>query len=284
MKAYYDKLMEFNGAEPLKALVSRWEVLSENLSKRSFDAPILLPDLFLYTSPGYGNTALLTLLADYLDSRKNLMTFYGDVKFFEFKLGYCRPDEVFTELYRLMEAARNAAGFRNEFRGLIRINIDEWIGHHKEKYFMEFLQFLESKTSHWLIALSLSCSRRTEETTAMEAVVSMYLRLETLIFPQRTKEDLLGFAELHLAKYDLTLDDGARAVLEESIEVLRGNKYFYGLHTIQDFCNDIVYVIYSGSTDVSHVITAEMIAGFGPEGDYIRRTITKVKKSVALGF
>ena len=118
----------------------------------------------------------------------------------------------------------------------------------------------------------------------MEAVVSMYLRLETLIFPQRTKEDLLGFAELHLAKYDLTLDDGARAVLEESIEVLRGNKYFYGLHTIQDFCNDIVYVIYSGSTDVSHVITAEMIAGFGPEGDYIRRTITKVKKSVALGF
>ena len=37
---YYDKLMAYSGAEELKELVKKWETLSVNLGKRSFDAPI----------------------------------------------------------------------------------------------------------------------------------------------------------------------------------------------------------------------------------------------------
>ena len=82
MNAFYDRLMEFKGANELLELVKKWEILSENISKRTFDAPIVLPDLFVYTKPGYGNTNLISLLADYLESKQNLMIFYGDVKFF----------------------------------------------------------------------------------------------------------------------------------------------------------------------------------------------------------
>lgn len=284
MKTYYDRLMAFDGAEHLKELVRRWEILSENLNKRSFNAPIVLPDLFVYTSPGYGNTRLLALLSDYLDSRGNLMSFYGEVKFFEYKLDYCPPEREFQELFRLIETANSAAGFRSEFRGVVRINVDEWVNHHKEKHFLDFLQFLQFNTPYWMVVLSISNTRQNEDTRAMEAVVSMYLRLETVILNVRTDDELVTYAEDHLSKYDLSLSEEAKEILKKSIAVLKKNKYFYGLHTVKDLCNDIVYSIYSASTDVSHVITAEMITEFEPDGAYIRRTVLKTKKTASLGF
>ena len=114
MNTYFEQLMEFKGADELKSLVKRWEILSENIRRTAFDLPIVLPDLFVYTKPGFGNTKLLSLIAEYLDSKQNLMSFYGDVKFFEFKLDYCSPEKEFTELYRLIESTQKAADVNND--------------------------------------------------------------------------------------------------------------------------------------------------------------------------
>ena len=283
MNTYYNKLMEYQGADELIKLVNQWEILSENLNKRSFDAPIVLPDIFMYTSPGYGNTHLLKIISEYLDSKKNLMSFYGDVKFFEFKLEYCHPDANFRDLYRLIESINQAAGFRNEFKGIISINIDEWVHHHKEKHFHDFLQFLQLNTSYWMIIFTISNTKENEDTKALETVASMYLRLEKITLAMHSDENLVKFASKHLEKYDLKLDDSAKTLLTESVAVLKENEYFCGLHTIIDMCNDIVYSIYSSSTNVSHVITAEMLGDFKSDSDYIKRTIQKSKK-ISLGF
>ena len=276
--------MEYKGADELKTLVRRWEILSENLNKRNFDAPIVLPDLFVYTTPGYGNTHLLGLLSEYLDSKKNLMSFYGDVKFFEFKLEYCAPDCAFRDIYRFIDAVNNAAGFRNEFKGIIRINVDEWVGHHKEKHFLDFLQFVQINTAYWLIILTVSSVKENDETRAMEAVISMYLRFETITLHMLTDSEFVEFAEGYLSKYDMRLDDSAKALLKESVAVLKKNEFFYGLHTVIDLCNDIVYSVFSASTNVSHTITADMLADFSADSEYIRRTVMKSKKNGTMGF
>ena len=284
MNTYYDKFMEINGADELKELVKRWEILSCNLSKRTFDVPVFLPDLFMYTRPGYGNTKLISLIAEYLDSKQNLMSFYGDVKFFEFKLEYCSPGSNFSELYRLMESIQTAAGFRNEYKGVIRINVDDWVGHHKEKHFLDFLQFLQINTSHWFVILTISNKSENDDTRDMEAVVSMYLRITTITLHMPSDSELVDYAAKHLIKYGLELDEGAKKVLLESIAVLRNNKYFYGLHTITDLCNDIVCSLFSKSTDVEPVIKAEMLNDFSADSEYIKRTVLKIKKTVTLGF
>jgi len=283
VNTYYDQLMEYKGAEELKDIVERWENLSRNISRRVFDDPIVLPDLFVYTRPGYGNTKLLSLISDYLDSKQNLMSFYGDVKFFEFRLEYCRPDSDFKEMYRFMEAVRAAAGFRNEFRGVIRIDIDEWVGHHEEKHFLDFLQFLQINTSLWLTILTLSTHRESDATRGMEGVVSMYLRIEKATLHMPSDVELVDYAAGHLNRYGLELEEDARAVLAASIGVLRNNEYFYGLHTITDLCNDIVYSLFSKSTAVDYVIKAEMLSEFSADSEYIKRTLVKIKKNV-LGF
>lgn len=284
MNEYYEKLMDLKGAQELQALIKKWDVLSDNISKRSFDAPILLPDIFMYTCPGYGNTSVLSLLSDYIDSKGNLMGFYGDVKFFEFKLEYCRPSENFNELYRFIESVQAAAGFRNEFKGIIRINIDEWVKHHTEKHFLDFLQLIDANTEHWLVIFTLSDKTENSDTQAMEGLISMYLRIEKVTIHMPETEELVEYACQQLAKYGFTTDDGAKEVLVESIAVLRKNKYFYGMNTVRDLCSDIVYSLFSREAIEYKVITADMLKEFSKDSAYIKRTVTKLKKTETIGF
>ena len=284
MNEYFEKIMEIKGAADLCNLVKRWDILSDNITKRAPDAPIVLPDIFLYTRPGFGNTRILDLIAEYLNSKKNLMSFYGDVKFFEFKLDYCRPDSEFRELYRFMESVQVAAGFRSEFKGIIRINIDEWVGHQSEKHFLDFLQYLEINTAYWLIILSVSNYENVEDCSELEAVVSMYLRLETVRISIPDNKDLAEFASEYLGKYGFELDSSAKELICASLDVLRKNKYFYGFHTIKDMCNDIVYSLFSKEAVVDKIITAEMLGDFSADSEYIGRTVVKFKKSGRIGF
>ncbi|MBO7253884.1 MAG: hypothetical protein J6V36_01115, partial [Clostridia bacterium] len=211
-------------------------------------------------------------------------SFYGDVKFFEFKLDYCSPEKEFTELYRLIESTQKAAGFRNIFKGIIRINVDDWVGHHKEKHFIDFLQFLDVNTPYWLIILTLSRHTEDEKTKEMEATISMFLRIEKITLHMPSDVDFVEYASTYLEKFGLEIDNSAKQVMLGAISVLKKNKFFYGYHTIKYMCNDIVYVLFSKSTDIGHVITAEMLKDFSAESEYIKRTITKIKKSASLGF
>ncbi|MBQ5825574.1 MAG: hypothetical protein IIW48_12315 [Clostridia bacterium] len=281
---YYEELMGLTGADELKELVNKWNILSENISSRSMDAPIVIPNLFIYTKPGLGNTKMLALLAGYLESKGNLVNFYGSVKFFEFKLEYCAPHTPFSEMYRLIEAINTAAGFRSEYRGIIRISVDEWVDHHDEKHFTDFLQFLERNTSHWLIVLTISDTDENDKTKKMEGIASMYLRLKKLALRMPTTTEFIESAAYQLAQYGFELEDGARVLLSESIDVLRKNKHFYGKHTITDLCRDIVYTLFSESVAVDPLITADMLADFAADSDYVKRTAHKFDGSRKLGY
>ena len=283
MSTPYESLMQLQGADELKALVNKWETLSDNINSRPLHAPILLPDILMYTRPGFGNTTLLRLLASYLSSKQNLMDFYGDVPFIEFMLTYTRPDEPFAELNRLIEEVRTAAGFRSGFRGIVRVNIDEWIGHHEEKHFLRFLDYLAANSEEWLIILSVSRAPNAN-TKAMAALLSMYLRLETVSLSLPETDALLEHVSAYLLSYGLTLDEGGRALLRESVEKLRGNKYFDGLHTIQLLSTDIVYYYYSLPDCTDTVLTAEELSAFSASSEYIQRTIVKFDRQNSLGF
>ena len=116
---------------------------------------------------GNGRTTMLQLLSEYLTEKNDLMDFYGDVKYLEFMLNYCPSGEHFSELQRLMNEIDNAAGFRYEYRGIVYIDIDEWIGHFEEKHFVSFMEYLSDNSDSWLVVLSVSkyaeCSLRSRK-------------------------------------------------------------------------------------------------------------------------
>ncbi len=280
--AYY-KILSQNGLENFKLLIKKWEALSKNILEKPSGVPIILPDIFLVSHEGTGRTYLLKLLSEYLSEKKNLMDFYGDVKYFEFMLNYCEPNEYFSEIKRLMQEVDNAAGFRSEYRGIVYIDIDEWVEHFEEKHFRDFMEYVSDNSDDWLIVLSVSDSKK-DEIAKMEKFISMYLRTEKVIIELPTTEEFLQYTLDMLYAYGISLDRGAEGLILESIGALCNNKYFDGYKTIKMLCEDIAYETYISGYNRINALSANSIIKFKKDGDYIKRMIVKIEKTNKIGF
>lgn len=281
MNKYYDEIMQLKGADEFKDIIRKWQNLSDNMNEHPSNEPVLLPDMLWVAKSGSGKTRMLSLLSDYLYSAENLMDFYGDVKYFEFLLSYCDPAKPFTELNRLVDEVSNAAGFRNEFKGIMFIDIDEWKQHFEEKHFISFMEFLSSGSDNWMIILSID-SDKDEDTHNLEAFISMFLRIEKISILPPSAEDLFHYLESGLFKYGLTLADDAKELLFATIEKLRSNKYFDGFKSIKMLYQDIVYTIFSVKKVDS--LTAAMLSEFSADSDYIKRISFNSEKIRKIGF
>lgn len=285
MNDSYKRIMELPDSCEIRNLVQQWQNLSENLERIPTEMPLILPDLFLVADYGTGRTHILRLLADYLSSRKNLMDFYGDVKYFEFLLRYCAPEKAFSELPRLIETVSSAAGFRSEYRGIVSIDINEWLGHCNERHFLDLLEYLADNSDHWLIVFTVP-NTADKKLADMEAVLSMFLRLERVDLALPAPEELLEYVRKNLYAYHVLLADDAADLLRASIAKLQDSPYFDGYKTINILIRDIAYRLYSDGNFKPHKVAPEELAEFAENGAYIRARILKneTKKHYIIGF
>ena len=283
MNPYYQTVLEQTGMTQLKTLVKKWQTLSESITSKPSNLPILLPDLFLVSHSGSGRTLLVRLLADYLSYNEKLMDFYGDVKYFEFLLNYCAPNEHFTEIQRLMTEVRNAAGFRNEFKGIIFIDIDEWVGHCEEKHFIDFLEYLSDNSDTWLVILSVS-AQDDHRIDAMLSVVSSYLRIEAITIDKPTVTELSTYLFDTITAYGFRLDPNAKSLLTASVDELSQNTHFDGYKTVKRFAQDILYSVYSNGKEGQLLLTDKDLLDFAYNGNYISRMKQKIAPVKKIGF
>lgn len=279
----YKRIMSRRGFASFKALIGKWERLSENLEGRRAGLPIILPDLLLVSRSGTGRSQLLRLLSDYLCEEGKLMSFSGSVTYFEFLLGYCPPSQGFSELPRLMEEVSRAAGFRGEYRGIIFIDIDEWRDHFEEKYFEIFLEYVADNSDEWLVVFSLT-PRRGYDAHNIEALISSYLRIERVEIEPPTPEELLEYAGELLDGYGLRLTPRARAVIGASIETLSRNRYYDGYKTVKILCRDLAYNTYVDGYRHAGLLSEEAVAKFAKDSEYISSLLVKIEKTNKIGF
>ena len=278
-----DVIKAKDGYADFQRLIEKWDNLSGNLSTLPKGAPVILPDIFLDSKSGSGRTLLIKMLSDFLVEKKNLLDFYGDVRYFEFYLSYCHPGESFAEIVRFMDEVRCAAGFRSEYRGIIFIHVDEWLGHCEERHFINFLEYLADNSDGWLIVLSVDGSENEAELTRLRSVVSAFLRIEQVHIAPPTPVMLLQYLEERIALCGLTLDESAKAVLSESINIIRDAKHFDGFNTIKMMSYDIAYSVYSESGDIKGVLDAKAVKRFARDGEYVKVMCHKLAKH-GIGF
>jgi len=279
----YNKILSQNGLAEFKSLIEKWEALSKNISDKPLGVPIILPDLFLVSRSGTGRTHFLKLLSEYLAEKTNLMDFYGDVKYFEFMLNYCEPDEYFSEIQRFMTEINNAAGFRSEYRGIVYIDVDEWRDHFEEKHFVSFMEYLSDNSDDWLVVLSVSDDKQ-EQIKQMEAFVSAYIRIEQITIEPPTVEELTKYAKKLLEGYGITLISQSEKILNGSIGELCNNKYFDGYKTVKMLCEDIAYTLYTDGFRKDKGIIPSDLSKFTKDSEYIQRMLMKIEKVNRIGF
>lgn len=280
---YYDEIVNMKISKNFVPVLNAWQRLSENIKNHPIDYPVIIPDMLWVAKSGIGRTSLLKLVSEYLYAQGNIMEFYGEVKFFEFLLDYCPPQSEFHELERLMNEVEHAAGFRSEYKGIVCVDVEQWLNHCEEKHFISLMEYLSSNSDKWLIIFSVSDTEM-ESINHLEAILSMYTRIERVEFYLPQTSELFDYVDDFMYRYGFTLQPDAKQLLIEAVDVLRESKYFDGFKTLKMICSDIIYDLYSRENFDGYTVTAEMLTDFSKDSEYIRRTIINREKVGKIGF
>jgi len=281
-RRFYNEIMSIKENEDIKRIVKGWENFSRNKAKIQTGAPLVLPDMLWISKSGYGTTNLLWLLSEYM-YEEHIMEFYGDVKFLEFDVEYCRGDCGFSSFEKFKDAVQTAAGFRNEFKGIVCVNINSWVDHINERYFIKLLEYLSENSDVWHIIFVVDSTNK-DKLTELEAVLSVYFRIEKAVFILPETEALYSYMEERIKKYGFTINDEVKKILIDTIDELRKSKYFDGYKTLNMICSDLVYREFSSDKFSSYEITKETAEYYSKKGEFISKTKSNFEKRNKIGF
>ncbi len=278
---YYEEIMKLHGLPEIKETIKKWNTILTNLQDKKVNVPMLLPNLLLKSKLGAGKSNFLSLLSEYLYNT-GFMPFYGNVKFFEFLLEYCPPGGDMKEINRFANQLKNAAGFRNEFWGVVAIDISEWKGHTGEDNFTVFLEYLSIIDANVCIVF-IANDFDAQSLNQAEKVINSFCRIRSVEFCYPDSSEFGSYCAEQVKKYGLVLDDSATVLLSQSIDKVMDSGYFYGYKTINRLCMDIAFELSSSELSSKDKITAEDLAFFAKDSEFINNLCT-VKKITKIGF
>ena len=90
------------------------------------------------------------------EKTRNPHAFAGKEACVYFKMPYIPPCDSFKELRRLILRIHESTGLRANFKGVVAIEVSEWIGHERDEYFSVLLKYLYDHRSFWRIAVVLN--------------------------------------------------------------------------------------------------------------------------------
>lgn len=82
--------------------------------------------------------------------------FMGEAPCVYFKMPYVQPYETFKELRSLILRVRENTGLRAEFRGVVAVEVTQWLGHETEEYFMAVLKYMFDHGHIWNCVMVLN--------------------------------------------------------------------------------------------------------------------------------
>ena len=278
----FDAIMSLSGSEAFKKMVGRLRKFQQNKEEYSVSDVVTLPNYLWVAKRGSGISTRAHLFAEYLYTAK-IIEFSGIVKHFEFKLDYMAPDTFFSELARLNSTISEIAGHHRYYRGLALINIDEWLGHTNEKYFLKFLDYISSKNEK-ILAIFYVHTDDKREVESIESSLSSHIRFESVWFRFPDAAELIEIIDADYFKQQgFFLAGDAKSLLKDSIEEIINGKHFNGFMTIRQLANDILYSLLTSEIS-SNNISAALLSDFSRDSSYIKRIKTFVGNRRAIGF
>ncbi len=280
LESYYNKIQSLHGLSEVKETIAKWNTILTNLKNKKEKTATLLPNLFLNSKQGAGKSYFIELLSEYLYQTKAI-SFYGDVRFFEFYLEYIPPNAEMSEINRFSIELRNAAGFRSEYKGVVAIDISEWANHSKEDHFILFLEYLSIIDANVCIVF-MANNLMEDKIASVEKVLNSFCRIRTVDFLYPPKEGFVDFCKKQIEDYSLTLDDSGYLLLCDSIERLMKSEYFGGYKTINRLCLDIVFEL-SSKEVADGVLTAAHLVDFKSDSPFIEK-LCAARELSRIGF
>jgi len=287
IRSAYNTIMELKGVDEFKSMIKRLQVFLSNKQKYAL-SDINLPNYLLKISRGGGVTTLINAFTNFLHATKAI-DFCGLERSFEFKLSYTSPELYFSELTRFENTLVEMAGYKHHYKGVVCVNIHEWLGHTSEPHFKRFIDYI-ARNKELVVVFYIHASNKSNKIAqanfkAMESVLSLRLRLETLELRFPRADELVDHVNEHFMQdKGFTFGADAKALLCETIDELTTGKHFSGFKTIAQLANDILYHVLSQVLVNSKEITAKMLKGFEKDSIYVKRQKSQTGPKKVIGF
>ena len=147
-------------------------------------------------------------------------------------------EKHFSGIQDIYNHVRSAGSYYGNYRGVILIDVTEWIGHFKEKYFDIFLSYLSDLRMNSLIPfIYMNCRNADAEALILKAALSPYFRSVYIHFGL---SDLWDYMICGLSKRNIALTENASRYLEDFIQSSFGSPLFHGVDSVRQICEEIV--------------------------------------------
>lgn len=244
---------------------------------------IVPPSLLVAISPGCGLSTAIHLTAQLLDEA-DLVEFTGSEPIVEFKLDM--PDQGgahFPSFERLQDILYSKAAHKNNFGGLLSVDIGDWLGCHEDVRFVRFLHFVRDNTDKIFFVFTVPDGEPGIE--AMAGAISRFVRLRTISLPVPEAEDLVDYIAEHLAVVNLKLDDEAEHLLYDMLSSLRTYENFGGFKTLNTLTEDIKFALVSNPQwDSTAEVSAQQLEHFRNGGDWFSIQTASLQARTPIGF
>ena len=224
--------------QSMTALKHRWASIKE---KHDTDTFKHIPVPVIYTQSIENAECVADELSDFLYERGILRKASGHQDSY---LPHTVPytplaDSVFTGILDLKDHIREAGRCNGAYRGIILIDVTEWMGHCGEKYFDMLLSYLSNQHTKGILPFFYVKHREfNPENKILEAVVSLYFKSARIVFDE---SDLSSLMMDLLEKKGIKLEENAVCCLEQFLRIISGSDLFHGVDSIRQICEDIAW-------------------------------------------
>jgi hypothetical protein len=280
---HFETIMELKGAEELKETVKRMSVFLNNKKTYSIKN-IKIPNFLWAVKRGGGVTTMLNAFTEYLYSMEAI-EFTGTAKYIEFNLEYIAPVDYFFELSRLDKTIADFAGYTPFYKGIICIDIDNWIERLGEDHFTKTLHYIASNNDKLLAVFCIHTDKK-RIFEVVDSFLSSYLPIQSLTLRFPNADELVELLESWYIQECFSFTENARVLLRETIVELAAEKNFNGFKTILQLAHNILWQVMTTELSNDKNISAEMLLrfGYGKDSTYVKRAKTRLNTTGTIGF
>lgn len=195
--------------------------------------------------------------------------FNGTESVFSFQLRYCPPYEqrLFTELKRLQAEAIRRTRFKDEYRGMILLDLQEWVDHADEELFCDItVPFLADMATEWHYIFAFDDLPDNARILSVLSDAFWFRDISDRIVQHEQQTDIVGV----LQKEGITFFGSATAIAKAVFESLRIEP-----HTSQRIVRD--FVVYFGTPCV---IREHDLTRYIKEDTYLHALLKKSAGSI----
>ena len=146
-------------------------------------------------------------------------------------------EKNFPMIQEFYEQVRNAGGYYGSYRGIVLVDVSEWCGHFREKYFDVFLAYLADMRLNGVIPFIYTNYCDSESAMQeLETVVSFYFDIRRICVNEK---DLSHYAVSLLEEQEIRVDESIRPYLEDFFRESKKSDLFHGTESVRHICREV---------------------------------------------